>query len=525
MMALAFNAQSQIKHSGKYICGPCNALCDTITFDKPGICPHCQMSLLSLDSILVGYHKLYDVQTLKEDVNLYKLALETSHPALYWHVSKDSLGAAFKRSYSRLNKPMTVSEFHKVIRSLTATIGDFHMDTRLPSLYAHLQSKKGKYFPFDITYTNGKGYIFNNNSDDPAIPVGSEVIKINNEPLNSITKQLFKYIIIDNNAETFKYRTLSNSFATYYNGFYGQPEWFTVELKHNGERKTAKVKALHVNQIEHNKVQNNSNKKKMSSPFIPPSPKPLSLHFLPESSTAVLQIKIFSDGYIRQHGQDFANYMDSTFLEIKQRSIKNLIIDIRGNIGGSSGNAGYLFSYLTQKAFAVDQYMELKSIPLKYWSFAGVKDSNGDTIAFKEEDYTRTSEGAYRLKDYPTLQTIQPKANSFAGSVYVLIDGLVGSESSSFASLVHHFKRGILVGEETGGNYNGNTGGTWGNLTLPNSKLEIQMFVHKVVRFNDQSQESKGIRPDFVIHSSIEERLSGKDLELGTALNLIKLAK
>ena len=483
------------------------------------------MSLLSLDSILVGYHKLYDVQTLKEDLTLYKLALETSHPALYWHISRDSLDAAFKRSYSQLNKPLTVSEFHKVIRSLTATIGDYHMDTRLPSLYAHLQSKKGKYFPFDITYANDKGYIFNNNSDDPAIPIGSEVVKINNEPLDSITKQLFKYIIIDNNAETFKCRTLSNSFATYYNGFYGQPEWFTVELKHSGERKTAKVKALPINQIEYNKVQNNSNKKKMSSPFIPPSPKLLALHFLPESSTAVLQIKVFSDGYNTQHGQDFISYIDSTFLEIEQRNIRNIIIDIRGNPGGSSGNGSYLFSYLTQKAFTEGQYMELKSIPLKYWSFAGIKDSKGDSVIFEEEDFIRTSEGTYRLKDYPTLQTIQPKTNNFTGNVYLLIDGLVGSQASSFASLVHHFKRGILVGEETGGNYNGNTGGTWGNLTLPNSELEIQMFVFKIVRFNAQSQESKGVRPDITTHSSIQNKLSGKDLELGTALNLIKNAK
>ncbi|MBF9255518.1 hypothetical protein I2I11_19625 [Pontibacter sp. 172403-2] len=525
LLAFTLSAQSQNSLSGKYICGPCNASCDTITFNKPGICPHCQMSLLSLDSILVGYHKLYDVQSLKGDLNLYRLALEASHPALYWHVSKDSLDAAFKQSYSRLNEPMTVSEFHKVIRSLTATIGDLHMNTRLPSLYAQSQSIEGKYFPFDITYANGKGYIFNNNSDDPAIPVGSEVIKINNEPLNSITKQLFKYMIVDNNTETFKYRTLSNSFATYYNGFYGQPEWFTVELKHNGKKKTAKVKALPLNQIEQNRVRNISNNKKISSPFIPPSPNPLSLHFLPESSTAVLQIKIFSDGYIRHHGQDFASYIDSTFLEIKQRNIKNLIIDIRGNIGGSSGNGSYLFSYLTQKAFTEVQYMELRSIPLKYWSFAGVKDSNGDTIAFKKEDYTKTSEGAYRLKDYPVLQTIQPKANSFTGNVYLLIDGLVGSQASSFASLVHHFKRGILIGEETGGNYNGNTGGTWGNLTLPNSKLEIEMFVFKTVRFNDQSQESNGVKPDFTIHSSIQDKLSGKDLDLDTALKLIKHAK
>lgn len=96
------------------------------------------MGLLNLDSLLVRYHKSYNVQVLKEDLNLYKLVLEASHPALYWHVSKDSLDAAFKQSYSRLDKPMMVPEFHKVMRSLTATIGDLHMDTRLPPLYAHL---------------------------------------------------------------------------------------------------------------------------------------------------------------------------------------------------------------------------------------------------------------------------------------------------------------------------------------------------------------------------------------------------
>jgi hypothetical protein len=526
LLACTLSAQSQNSLSGKYICGPCNSFCDTITFSNAGICPHCQMTLLSLDSILVDYHKLYDVQSLQEDLNLYRLALEASHPALYWHVSKDSLDAAFKKSYSRLKEPMTVSEFHKVIRSLTATIGDFHMDTRLPSLCAQLQSIAGKYFPFDITYADGKGYILNNNSDDPAIPVGSEIIKINDEPFNTITRQLFKYIIIDNNAETFKYRTLSNSFAIYYNTFYAQPEWFTVELKYNnGKRKKVKVKALPLNQIQQNRVRDISNNKKISSPLIPPSSKPLSLHFLSASSTAVLQIKIFSDGVIRHHGQDFNSYMDSTFQEINKSNIKNLIIDIRGNIGGSSGNAGYLFSYLTQEAFAVDQYMELKCLPLRYWSFAGVKDSNGDTIAFKKEDYTRTSEGVYRLKDYPTLQTIQPKANSYKGNLYVLIDGLVGSESSAFASLVHHYKRGILIGEETGGSYNGNTGGTWGNLILPNSRVEIQMFVYKVVRFNDESRASSGVEPHFTIHASIQDKINKKDSELDTALKLIKDAK
>lgn len=521
-MVLQLNAQARIDYSGKYICEPCNAACDTIAFGHPGTCPHCQMGLRSLDSILVGYNKLYDAQVLREDLNLYQRALETSHPALYWHISKDSLDAEFHRGYSKLSKPMAVSEFHKIVRSITATIGDYHMDTRLPSLYSHVQKTNGKYFPFDITYSNGKGYILENKSNDPTIQVGSEIIKINNEPLDSITRELFKYIMIDNNTETFKYRRLENSFADYYFSFYDSPKSFMLELDYEGKRKKVRVKALNANQIEKNNLHKGQNENKKTKSFIQSTSEPLSLHFFPESSTAVLKIKIFSDGYIRDHGLEFTRYMDSTFLEIEERDIKNLVIDIRGNIGGSSGNGSYLFSYLTQEAFTEGRYMELKRIPLKYWNFEGITDSKGDTIVFKEEDFTRTSEGRFRVKDYPTLQEVRPKKNSFKGNLYVLIDGLVGSQASSFASLVHHYKRGTFIGEETGGNYNGNTGGTWANLTLPNTKVEIQMFVFKILRFNDPSHESRGIIPDVPVRPTIKDKLNGIDLELETALQLIK---
>ena len=34
-----------------YICPPCNLPCDTLHFDGPGTCPHCQMTLVSLDRV------------------------------------------------------------------------------------------------------------------------------------------------------------------------------------------------------------------------------------------------------------------------------------------------------------------------------------------------------------------------------------------------------------------------------------------------------------------------------------------
>jgi hypothetical protein len=194
------------------------------------------MALLSLDSCLNEYQKLYDTAALKEDLTLYQSALQASHPALYWHVSKKSLDAAFQNGFLQLNKPMTVVEFHKIVRSITAAIGDYHMSTRLPQLYSNLQTREAKYFPFDVTYASGKGYIFNNNSNNSSIPIGSEIISINNEPFSQITKRLFDYIIIDNNTATYKYKTLSASFSMYYNDFYKQPDSFHIVIKKNEEK-------------------------------------------------------------------------------------------------------------------------------------------------------------------------------------------------------------------------------------------------------------------------------------------------
>ncbi|WP_238719065.1 DJ-1/PfpI family protein [Pelagihabitans pacificus] len=41
--------QNSIKTSAKYICPPCNASCDGIEHDSPGVCPHCNMVYVRKD--------------------------------------------------------------------------------------------------------------------------------------------------------------------------------------------------------------------------------------------------------------------------------------------------------------------------------------------------------------------------------------------------------------------------------------------------------------------------------------------
>ncbi|MHA7057650.1 DJ-1/PfpI family protein [Aquimarina sp. M1] len=39
--------QSSIETDSIYVCPPCNSSCDTLTFNKPGVCNHCEMKLMT----------------------------------------------------------------------------------------------------------------------------------------------------------------------------------------------------------------------------------------------------------------------------------------------------------------------------------------------------------------------------------------------------------------------------------------------------------------------------------------------
>jgi len=88
---------------------------------------------------------------------------------------------------------------------------------------------------------------------------------------------------------------------------------------------------------------------------------------------------------------------------MKEQGIKNLIIDVRGNPGGSNGNAGYLFSYLIGKPFRVDQYWEVKTLTLPYVDLSAIRDSEGKPIKLKEEDFIKINENKFRKKYYQAM--------------------------------------------------------------------------------------------------------------------------
>lgn len=388
----------------------------------------------SKDSVL----KSFDTTELKADFKIFRASLEKSHPGIYWHTPKLYLDYAFDSAYSKIDKPMNILEYAQLIFPIVYDIGCGHTFINLPNSVTEYKTQESKFFPFDIIFRKNKAYVYKNNSEDLSIRPGSEILKINNQSMEKIKERLFQFISADNNTLTGKYRVLNYNFVEFYNYYISDADTFHILLRNQQGLHKLQVAALSSKVIAKNKVSNTVNHRIQVSPVFSRSNKVLSLNILSKYSTAVLKVKNFIDPYIEADGSKFITYIDSAFDKLKDNNIKNLIIDIRGNPGGSSGNASYLFSYLTNKPFRVDQYWEVTTLPLTYIDFSGIKDSKGNSIELNKNDFTETDKGRFRLKNYPSFDTIKPNPNRFTGKVYVLIDGWVGSEAAAFASLVHH---------------------------------------------------------------------------------------
>jgi C-terminal processing protease CtpA/Prc len=132
---------------------------------------------------------------------------------------------------------------------------------------------------------------------------------------------------------------LNESFPLLFNILYGTKDNYNVSYKtQSGEIKTATLQADTLKNIL------------CPPPFSRPK-KYLQLTY-ESKDVAVLSVKTFFDGFLKQTGEEISSkFLDSAFTDIKNNKIKKLLIDIRGNQGGNDGNGELLYSYLTAKPF------------------------------------------------------------------------------------------------------------------------------------------------------------------------------
>lgn len=181
----------------------------------------------------------------------------------------------------------------------------------------------------------------------------------------------------------------------------------------------------------------------------------------------------------------FKVFADSMFRELKERKIKNLVIDLRRNGGGNSKLGDELLQYLSHKPFV---------------QFGKVQIRRGRYILEKfadDEDLKGASDTLITINAPLIPLREEPLRISKKTKVYLLISHSTFSSASSFSWAFKYFDVGTVVGEESGG-----MNVSYGDVLsyyLPNSRLRCGVSWKKFCQYGADEQNIHGTLPDIEV--------------------------
>lgn len=457
------------------------------------------------------------VEDLISDFDLLEFNLKNVHAGLHNYHSKKEFDSIFKTYKSQLDGNLTPLEFYVEIGPLIADIGDAHTEIEPPESFYDALNKKWPVFPISVTWLNNTLYVIQDFSDEKLTSLGDEISAINGIPAQEVFKNIRKYVPRDGNNLTSPNHTLSGvfgQFRNYYASIYGNPDSFQLEIVNDdGGLRTINIKGLKYKTIiDKYEAQKSPEKKGIVT-------KPLQLDI--QEGIAILKVKSFHPGQIKDRGQNFKTFFKKSFKTISKLKIKKLIIDIRGNGGGHEVVFTELFSHITNKPFVA--YSQLSTITNKI--------PNPELYLEKEEIMylekwgkkgLRPKGNIFLVTDEIGTQVLSPKKKTFNGEVFILIDGKSSSAAGDFTGLVDSFDRATFIGEETGGNPYVNTAGTRFTLVLPHSGLQIIIPTQLYIIDHKGTNDGHGMIPDYPVELTIDDVLNKRDKVLDFAIALAK---
>jgi len=457
---------------------------------------------------------------MQEDFTYLRRMLETTHPGLYKHQSRESMQHKMDSLARQLDRPLPFTEFYKKIAYLIAEVRCEHTYCNYGDGFGELL-KTAKLLPFQLFFLGDKVYIAVNRTADASIHLGDELLSINGYPIDSIRRVLYQYIPSDGYMLSSKDHQLSAmAFNIWYYLFVERPDHFELTFKN-------KEGQLIRRRYDKNLGFDKSNKLALKNPaneYIfsldkqkrAKAKNPWHIEWLDTKNAALLTVRTFGG-----EESKFVPVMDSIFNELATKKISNLVIDISSNDGGEEGLGAQLLSYFTSQPtrlvedeyllFDSDSLFKLSNVPAEIWKH--------------KYDYIHPlRDGRSQVKISPIsqeLQLVAPKPNGFKGKVYLYTSGVTSSAASTFAALMKSEKLATLVGEETAGAYSG--GGTTNglDLVLPHSKITAHTSIAYMAFATKGGERSRGVLPDYPYKATFAELVKNERSWLTYILSLM----
>ncbi len=476
----------------------------------------CSFTLFSQSTI---YRKSIPVDELQKDFEILKNVLKNYHPGLYRYQDSTAIENHFAELQNELNRDLSTSKFYLILSKFTAQLKCGHT---FCSYYNQKKAIQDSIFnlndkvPFTF-FIFEKQMFIDKNLSKSSLTEGSQIISINSIPVSSIIEALLPYLKGDGNNDG---KRLIDLELTGLGKFEAFDIYFPLLFPPNNSTYDLEIKSIDKNDSQKIKVSTVSRTERFDLIEQKYGKQPATYDDLwnfeiLNKKTAYLQLGTFVTDKLTL---DWKKFLAKAFDEVKSQNISNLIIDIRGNEGGADEVNLVLANYLASKPIAFPEFKQLLTYEkvsddmrpyLKTWD-KGFYDRTG-----KVKDLNN---GFYTWKKDRRSKPISQNKKAFAGNVYLLVNAANSSATFFLATGLQENKIATIIGTETGGNRKGTNGGNLFFLRLPNSKIEID--VPLIGYYPLVEQPDKGLTPDIIVTSTLEDIKNKKDVVLEKAIEI-----
>ncbi|MDR3025000.1 S41 family peptidase [Chryseobacterium sp.] len=463
---------------------------------------------------------------LVEDLHTFRAIREKANSGLYVYRTRKQIDSIYQQAEEQARNSKNIFDFYKVIAKVTGFEGSCHNYTDLPNHASYYLTQKPEYLP--ITLKNIDGRLLQDSKDN-VLPLGAEILSINGVPAKEMISRFSRYYFSDGYSVPYKETTgFERGMLDKFYIEFGTHKNYVISYKWNGTVKEVSLPGISLENF----------KKLQDSRY--------SLAFDKKLLSEKYSLNKEADGIYRLslRGFDFATGKDdpaykkfSAFLEqmmdtLEREKIENLIIDLRGNTGGTGALYEKVFSYLTQRPFRDSQYaytnfnevpMEEKLVITSLFLTNGVTDKTG-LNAYLKSLYPKGVQGKYYWADDKN-PSILPNDRTFKGQLYLLADQRVASAASHLASLIKSYTNAIVIGKETVGGYYEHNGHLPLVYELPNTGIQTGFSIVHVIQDAQNLPDQKrgqGIIPHIQIQQTNQEFLDQTDVYLKKVSELRK---
>lgn len=412
------------------------------------------------------FAKIFTVEQYKNDLDELGQLLLQIHSNPLKFISKEAFLKVVESKKALITDQTTYGEFTWHCSEIVASVhcshtsgGFYYENEMLPANFR---------FPLQTHLVDGHLYVIDPLSNSGKVRIKDEITHINGISVAKIIPSIYPHISTQGLIQTTK-RHVFNWWSTGMIAYaLGLPQKYTVTIQGND-------KPIELNPIG-----------SFTAPYDDPLHQCRGLCLdVREDKTAVLTIESFNY-YPWSNLNEFEQFMDSTFKEIRKKEVQDLVVDVRYNFGGSSESSIYLLRYLAKKPFVYYSRSEFK----------------GKTQPLYGEN------------------EIQPFKNRYKGRLWFLIDGVGNSTTGHFMSLVKTWKLGTIVGEELGSNQFCSAGQKI--CRLKNTKMLVFIADNTHESTATSLPDEKGILPDHSVSQSIEDYFNRRDVVKEYVFELIR---